>query len=53
MKEQPNYGDACLRGETVMESRFPFTLARPEVLNYDPSQFPQTLAALESILVLP
>ena len=38
---------------TFGNSRFPFTLARPEALNYDPANFPLTLAALESVLVLP
>lgn len=38
---------------TFGESRWPFTLARPEVLNYRPSNFPQTFAALEQVLVLP
>ncbi len=38
---------------TFGKSRFPFTLARPEVLNYEPSRFPLTFAALEGILVLP
>jgi perosamine synthetase len=38
---------------TFGNSRFPFTLARPEVLNYDPSQYPLTMEALEHVLVLP
>jgi len=38
---------------TFGKSRFPFTLARPAALNYDPANFPLTLAALESVLVLP
>ncbi|MGB8065772.1 MAG: DegT/DnrJ/EryC1/StrS family aminotransferase [Candidatus Sulfotelmatobacter sp.] len=42
-KEQRTFGN----------SHFPFTLARPEVLNYDPSNFPKTMAALEHVLVLP
>lgn len=37
--------------KTLGRSRFPFTLARPEVLVYD--NFPQTLAALHHALVLP
>lgn len=38
---------------TFGTSRFPFTLARPEVLDYDQSHFPGTFAALEGVLVLP
>jgi perosamine synthetase len=38
---------------TFGNSRFPFTFARPTALNYDPASFPLTLAALESVLVLP
>lgn len=34
-------------------SRFPFTLARPEALNYERSRFPGTFEALEGVLVLP
>lgn len=38
---------------TFGRSRFPFTLARPEALDYSPSRFPGAFRALESILVLP
>jgi dTDP-4-amino-4,6-dideoxygalactose transaminase len=38
---------------TFGNGRYPFTLARPEVLNYDRSRFPGTFAGLESVLVLP
>jgi perosamine synthetase len=38
---------------TFGKSQFPFTLARPEVLNYNRDQYPQTFAALEHTLVLP
>jgi len=38
---------------TLGDSRFPFSLARPEVLDYDPSRFQGTFSALEGILVLP
>lgn len=38
---------------TFGRSRFPFTLARPEAVNYDPARFPGTFAALEGVLVLP
>jgi dTDP-4-amino-4,6-dideoxygalactose transaminase len=39
--------------QTFGNSRFPFTLARPEALDYSPAQFPGTFAALERVLVLP
>ncbi len=38
---------------TFGESRWPFTLARPEAVNYDESLFPGTFNALEHVLVLP
>lgn len=38
---------------TFGNSRFPFTLARPEVLRYDPALFPLTMRALNEALVLP
>lgn len=38
---------------TFGKSRFPFTLARPEAVDYSPEQFPGTFAGLESVLVLP
>jgi dTDP-4-amino-4,6-dideoxygalactose transaminase len=38
---------------TFGRSRFPFTLARPEAVDYDPARFPGTFAALEGVLVLP
>jgi perosamine synthetase len=39
--------------KTFGNSHFPFTLARPAVLQYDGSRFPATLKALQSALVLP
>jgi dTDP-4-amino-4,6-dideoxygalactose transaminase len=39
--------------KTFGKSRYPFTLARPEALDYHPDRFPGTFAGLESILVLP
>jgi dTDP-4-amino-4,6-dideoxygalactose transaminase len=39
--------------KTFGNSRFPFTLARPEALQYDESRFPQTYQALRNVLVLP
>lgn len=38
---------------TFGDSRFPFTLARPEAVDYSDHLFPGTLAALEAMLVLP
>ena len=38
---------------TFGASRWPFTLARPEAVDYRPSRFPGVLAALDSLLVLP
>jgi perosamine synthetase len=38
---------------TFGNSRFPFTLAQPEAVDYNPDLFPGTFAGLESILVLP
>jgi dTDP-4-amino-4,6-dideoxygalactose transaminase len=38
---------------TFGNSRYPFTLARPEAVNYDRHRFPGTFAALEGVLVLP
>jgi dTDP-4-amino-4,6-dideoxygalactose transaminase len=39
--------------QTFGNSRFPFTHARPEALDYSPEQFPGTFSALERVLVLP
>ena len=38
---------------TFGESRWPFSLARPEAVDYDESLFPGTFDALEHLLVLP
>jgi dTDP-4-amino-4,6-dideoxygalactose transaminase len=38
---------------TFGRSEFPFTLARPEALDYDRSRFPGTFEALDRVLVLP
>ena len=38
---------------TFGNSEYPFTLARPEALNYDASLFPGTFEALDRVLVLP
>lgn len=39
--------------KTFGSSGFPFTLARPEAVDYRPERFPGTLAALERVLVIP
>jgi hypothetical protein len=39
--------------KTFGASRWPFTLARPEAVDYRPDRFPGTLRALEQVLVLP
>jgi perosamine synthetase len=38
---------------TFGKSRFPFTLARPEAVDYDAANFPGTFSGLENVLVLP
>ncbi len=38
---------------TFGKSRFPFTLARPEALEYSPESFSGTLRGLDGVLVLP
>jgi dTDP-4-amino-4,6-dideoxygalactose transaminase len=39
--------------KTFGESRFPFTLARPEAVDYDPARYPGTFEYLDRVLVLP
>lgn len=39
--------------KTFGDSRFPFTLARPEAVDYAPERFPGTFRGLRDILVLP
>lgn len=38
---------------TFGSSEYPFTLARPQALDYRPERFPGTFAALERVLVVP
>lgn len=38
---------------TFGRSQYPFTLARPDAVDYDPARFPGTYAALRQCLVLP
>jgi dTDP-4-amino-4,6-dideoxygalactose transaminase len=52
--QKPAYACAVFREQrTFGDSRFPFTLARPEALDYGPGLFPGTLEALDGLLVLP
>ncbi len=45
--------DVIAKQRTFGESRWPFTLARPEAVDYARDKFPGTFAALEGVLVLP
>jgi dTDP-4-amino-4,6-dideoxygalactose transaminase len=45
--------EVLAKQRTFGNSRFPFTLARPEAVDYRPDRFPGTFAALEQVLVLP
>jgi hypothetical protein len=38
---------------TFGNSRYPFTLARPDALDYNPNRYPCAFTALDDILVLP
>jgi len=52
--QKPAFQCQVLRDQvTFGASRWPFTLARPEAVNYDPALFPGTFTGLERILVLP
>jgi dTDP-4-amino-4,6-dideoxygalactose transaminase len=52
--QKPAFRCEVIRAQrTFGQSRFPFTLARPEALDYSASRFPGTFAALERVLVLP
>jgi dTDP-4-amino-4,6-dideoxygalactose transaminase len=52
--QKPSFMCEVFRDQrTFGKSRWPFTLARPEAVNYDRSMFPGTFAALEGVLVLP
>jgi dTDP-4-amino-4,6-dideoxygalactose transaminase len=52
--QKPAFRCQVLREQrTFGNSRFPFTLARPEAVDYSETRFPGTFAALEGILVLP
>jgi perosamine synthetase len=45
--------EVIARQRTFGESRWPFTLARPEAVDYDRARFPGTFRGLEEVLVLP
>jgi dTDP-4-amino-4,6-dideoxygalactose transaminase len=52
--QKPAFQCAVLRDQrTFGNSRFPFTLARPEALDYSPHRFPGTFEFLDRVLVLP
>ena len=51
---KPAFETAVFRDQrTFGESRFPFSLARAEAVDYSPERFPGTYAALSGMLVLP
>ena len=45
--------EVILKQRTFGESKWPFTLARPEAVDYSRAKFPGTFEALEGVLVLP
>ena len=52
--QKPAFECEVIRDQrTYGNSRFPFTMARPEAVDYSQDQFPGTYAALASVLVLP
>jgi dTDP-4-amino-4,6-dideoxygalactose transaminase len=52
--QKPAFACAVFREQrTFGTSRWPFTLARPEALDYSPARFLGTFTALEGVLVLP
>lgn len=52
--QKPAFECQVIRDQrTFGQSRWPFTLARPEAVDYRPEKFPGTYAALASVLVLP
>ncbi len=52
--QKPAFRCAVIRDQvTFGTSRWPFTLARPEAVDYDAARFPGTFSALERVLVLP
>ena len=52
--QKPAFECAVIRDQrTFGRSRFPFTLARPEAVDYAPAKFPGTYKGLAQVLVLP
>ncbi len=52
--QKPAFQCAVFRDQrTFGKSRWPFTLARPEAVDYSAARFPGTFAGLEGVLVLP
>jgi len=52
--QKPAFQCQVIRDQrTFGNSRFPFTLAAPEAVDYSPERFPGTFAALSRVLVLP
>lgn len=52
--QSPSFHCQVIRDQkTFGDSRWPFTLARPEAVNYDPAKFPGSYKGLDEILVLP
>lgn len=45
--------EVIAKQRTFGTSRYPFTLARPEAVDYTPSRYPGTYEALDGVLVLP
>ncbi|MCE9534726.1 MAG: DegT/DnrJ/EryC1/StrS family aminotransferase [Planctomycetes bacterium] len=45
--------EVIAKQRTFGKSRWPFTLARPEAIDYDAAKFPGTFTYLERVLVLP
>ncbi len=52
--QKPAFACAVIRDQrTFGNSSWPFSLARPEAVDYDPKRFPGTYEALERVLVIP
>ena len=52
--QKPAFRCAVFRDQrTFGASRWPFALARPEAVDYDPARFPGTFTFLDRVLVLP
>jgi dTDP-4-amino-4,6-dideoxygalactose transaminase len=52
--EKPAFQRQVIRDQrTFGSSRYPFTLARPQAVDYEPARYPGTFRFLEQVLVLP